>query len=96
MKISYIPPVVLEVDKQSWLTKAFQDALENAIVIPLKTALLNGWIKFISLSYAVCLTVAVTGIVCGALGIKKGYRVAAGSIIFYLILRLFSWALGWY
>lgn len=54
------------------------------------------WINFIDASFVMCLAVAFTGAICGICGIKKGWKVTVFSIIFYLLLRFFSWAMGWY
>lgn len=54
------------------------------------------WIKFIDASFIICLSIAFAGAICGVLGIKKGYQVTILSVVFYCLLRLFSFLMGWY
>ena len=97
MKISYIAPVVLSATaEQGIIEKAISSAIQNTIIIPFQHALLNGWIKFINTSYILCLAIAMTGAICGVCGIKKGYKVAIISILFYLLIRMVSFYNGWY
>ena len=97
MKISYIAPVTLSAvtTDQGILEKAISNAIEHTIVIPLQNWLLNGWIKFVGLSYWLCLAVATTGVICAILGIPKGKKWAVTSIVFYIIIRMVSSYNGW-
>lgn len=92
MKISYIAPVTLSTvtADQGILERAISNAIEHTIVIPLQNWLLNGWIKFVGLSYWLCLAVATTGVICAILGIPKGKKWAITSIVFYIIVRMVS------
>ena len=105
MKISYIPPVVLSASStvsvsaasvdQSMLEKAISNAIHHTIVAPLQHWLLNGWIKFVGLSYWLCLAIATAGVICAICGIPKGKKWAICSIIFYIIIRMVSYYNGW-
>ncbi len=98
MKICYIAPVALSATnaKPGLLEDAISNAIQNTVVIPFQEALLNGWIKFVDTSYILCLAVAMAGAICGFCGIKKGYKVAIVSILFYLLIRMGSFYNGWY
>lgn len=98
MKICYIPSVALAATNadQGVIEKAISSAIQTAVVIPFQQALLNGWIKFVNTSYILCLAIAMSGAICGFCGIKKGYKVAIVSILFYLLLRMVSFYNGWY
>ena len=98
MKICYIPPVTLSATstEQGMIERAISSAIQNTIVKPFQEALLNGWIKFVDVSYILCLAIAMAGAICGFCGIKKGYKVAIVSILFYLLLRMVSFYNGWY
>lgn len=54
------------------------------------------WIKFVDASFIICLSIAFVGAICGVLGIKKGYQVTLLSMVFYCLIRLFSFLMGWY
>lgn len=54
------------------------------------------WVRFVDTSFILCLAIAFAGAIAGIMGIKKGYQVTIISILFYLFLRVFSWAMGWY
>ena len=100
MKICYIPPVVLSVSnivniEQNMLEKAISNAIQHTIVLPLQKWLLNGWIKFVGLSYWLCLAIATTGVICAILGIPKGKKLAITSIVFYIIIRMVTYYSGW-
>lgn len=71
-------------------------ALNDVIVKPLCDFMGEVWIKFVDISFVFCLTTTIVGVICGALGINKGYKVATFSIVFYFLLRLVSKAYGWY
>lgn len=60
------------------------------------TSLNTQWIKFVDASFIICLSIAFTGAICGVLGIEKGYQVTILSIVFYCLIRLFSFLMGWY
>lgn len=92
MKICYIAAVTSE---QGILESAISNAIQHTIVIPLQNWLLNGWIKFVGLSYWICLAVATAGVICAILGIEKGKKFAICSIIFYIIVRMVSYYNGW-
>ena len=98
MKICYIPPVTLSAasTEQGIIERAISSAIQNTIVKPFQEALLNGWVKFVDVSYILCLAIAMAGAICGFCGIKKGYKVAIVSILFYLLLRMVSFYNGWY
>lgn len=98
MRISYIAPVALSTvtADQGILEKAISNAIEHTIVIPLQNWLLNGWIKFVGLSYWLCLAVSTTGVICAILGIPKGKKWAITSIVFYIIVRMVTYYNGWY
>ena len=98
MKLCYIPPVTLSVEstEQGMIERAISSAIQNTIVKPFQESLLNGWIKFVNTSYILCLAIAMAGAICGFCGIKKGYKVAIISILFYLLLRMVSFYNGWY
>ncbi len=97
MKICYIAPVTLSAVNadQGMIERAISNAIQNTIVIPLQQWLLNGWIKFVGLSYWLCLAIATTGVICAICGIPKGKKLAVCSIIFYIIVRMVSWYNGW-
>lgn len=92
MKINYIPPVSTE---QGILEVAISNAIKHTIVIPLQSWLLNSWIKFVGLSYWLCLATATAGIICVVLGVEKGKKWAIRSIIFYIIIRMVGYYNGW-
>jgi len=98
MKICYIAPVALSAatTDQGIIERAISSAIQNTIVIPFQQSLLNGWIKFVNTSYILCLAIAMAGVICGLCGIKKGYKVAIVSILFYLLIRMVSYYNGWY
>ncbi len=99
MKICYIAPVTLTAStvttNQNMIEKAISDAINSTIVQPFQEWLLNGWIKFVGVSYWICLAIATTGVVCAICGIPKGKSLAVKSIIFYIIIRMVSWYNGW-
>lgn len=96
MKICYIPPVTLSAEvNQGILEAAISNAIHSTIVVPLQKWLLNGWIKFVGLSYWLCLAVATTGVICAILGIPKGKKWAITSIVFYIIVRMVTYYNGW-
>lgn len=97
MKICYIAPMVASAtSEEGMIEKAIGAAIQNTIIIPFQQALLRGWIKFVSVSYLICLAIAMCGVVCGICGIKKGYKASVVSILFYVLLRMVSWYAGWY
>lgn len=112
MKISYIAPVatitsdagivgetiknVMQNNIMDPLQQAIQNAIEVTILIPLKTWLHNTWVILIDTSFIFCLTVGFVGAICGVLGIKKGYKISVFSLVFYFLIRLFSYLMGWY
>lgn len=107
MIISYIPAVVnvpenlpgTEAARDYFYTQIYQavhDVLEDVIVKPFCSFIGGLWVKFVDVSFVFCLSATIVGIICGALGIRKGYRVATFSIVFYFLLRLVSKAYGWY
>ena len=99
MKISYIAPVAtatVTTADMGMIEEAIYNAIQNTIVIPFQTWCHNTWINFVDTSFIFCLALAVTGAICGILGLKKGYKVTVFAIVFYLLLRFFSWAMGWY
>ena len=96
MKISYIPPVVVSATTdRGIIEEAIYNALQDTLVIPFQTWALETWNKIVDASFILCLSIAFAGAICGVLGIKKGYQVTVISIIFYLLLRLFSYLMGW-
>ena len=97
MKISYIAPVALTAvtNEQGMIEKAISNAIQNTIVIPLQKWLINGWLKFVGISYWLCLAIATTGVICAILGIPKGKKWAIVSIVFYIIVRMVSYYNGW-
>lgn len=109
MKICYIPPksdkreyALLPMmastaitTKGNWLEDAISEALRKVVIDPFKKWALTIWLGFMDFSYAFCLSVAIAGIICGMLGIKKGYKAAVLSIVFYFMLSLITWACGW-
>lgn len=95
MKICYIAPVAAATD-MNMIEEAVYNAIQNTITIPFRMWILDTWINFVDLSFVLCLAVAITGAVCAILGIEKGKKIAILSIVFYFLLRLFSWAMGWY
>lgn len=78
------------------LEQVISDAIQNTIVEPLCTWAYETWLRFVDVSFIFCLTVAFVGAICGILGIKRGYKVMIFSIVFYFLLRLFSYVMGWY
>ena len=46
------------------------------------------------LSYIFCLVGGIAGLICGILGLKKGYLFAVKCIVFYTIMQLILWALS--
>lgn len=97
MKIYYIAPIAAATTKEmGWVEEQIVSALQNTFVIPFQTWMNETWIKFIDASFIFCLTVAFIGAICGMIGIKRGYKVSTISIIFFFLLRLFSWGMGWY
>lgn len=100
MKISYIHPVILpaatvsNVD-QNIIEKAISNAIQHTIVIPFQKWMLGTWLKFVGLSYWLCLAIATAGVICAILGIDKGKKWAIGSIIFYIIIRMVTYYNGW-
>lgn len=110
MKICYIPPVKNEdnnkylpvfmasamvASKNNLLENAISEALTKVIVEPCKKWALHAWFGFMDFSHAVCFSIALAGVICGMLGIKKGYKASVLSIVFYFMLSLISWAKGW-
>ena len=97
MTICYISAVasVTSVDK-SWLEQVISNAIQSTIVDPFNSWCNSLWVKFVDTSYILCLSISIAGAICGFCGIKKGYKVAIVSILFYLLIRLVSWANGWY
>lgn len=100
MKICYIAPVAsIALEPQSnqgMIEKAISSAIQNTIVEPFCHAVNQAWIKLIDVSYILCLSIAVAGVICGICGIKKGYKWSVVSILFYLFLRTLSYYMGWY
>lgn len=111
MKISYIAPVqtpleygivggtvknMMQNNIMDPMQEAISNAIQESIVIPFQTWCHNTWINFVDASFIFCLALATTGAICGILGIKKGYKATVFAIIFYVLLRFFSWAMGWY
>lgn len=96
MKISYIPPVVLATDvTQNPLEQAISNAIQHTIVEPLQQWLLNGWLKFVGISYWLCLAIATAGVICAILGLPKGKKWAITSIVFYIIIRMVTFLNAW-
>lgn len=99
MKISYIAPVREYTMLDSLLDfsiieRAVSSAIDKTIVKPLQGWFINAWIRFVGLSYWLCLAIATTGVICAILGIQKGKKLAAGSIVFYIIIRMVTWCGG--
>jgi hypothetical protein len=92
MKLYYIAS-----NDQQWLIeKAIQDAIEKTIVIPFKEMCHKTWINFVDCSFILCLSAALVGAIFGIAGIKKGHKVTVFCLIFYILLRMFSYVMGWY
>ena len=97
MTICYIPAVSSLSDlEQGWLEQVISKSIQSTIVDPFCKWCNGLWIKFIDVSYIFCLAIAISGALMGICGIKKGYKYSIFSILFYLLLRLVSWAYGWY
>lgn len=112
MKICYIAPVatitpdngligetiknVMQNNIMDPLQQAIQNAINETIIIPLQEWAHNTWVMLVDTSFILCLSIAFAGAVCGALGIRKGYKVCVITIVFYFLLRLFSYLMGWY
>ncbi|MHC1750751.1 MAG: hypothetical protein AB9856_20960 [Cellulosilyticaceae bacterium] len=96
MKVCYIPAIVATTTDKGIVEKAISDAINSTIVTPIKAWALDTWIRVIDLSGILCLAIAFTGAICGMLGIKKGYKATVLSIVFYCLIRLFSYLMGWY
>lgn len=106
MRITYVPQVGnVPVDLPGTIAardatgdfvyNAICNALNDIIVEPFKDFMGGLWVKFVDVSFVVCLSCVIVGLICGGLGIKKGYKVAAFSIVFYFLLMVVSKAYGW-
>ncbi len=98
MRISYIPTMVATATpevNQNILEKAISDAINSTIVQPLQNWLLGCWIKFVGVSYWLCLAIATSCAICSMCGIPKAKSLAIKTIIFYIIIRMVSWYNGW-
>lgn len=70
---------------------AIQNALRNTIITPFQTWALNTWIKFVGVSYFVCLGVAMVGGITYIVGIDKGKKIAILATVTYLGVQLLNW-----
>lgn len=105
MTICYIPAVTVAstvatsepvIVQKGWIEQAISDAIQHTIVDPFYSWCNGIWIQIVDMSYILCLSVAIGGVICGICGIKKGYKWSVISILFYLLIRMVSWYNGWY
>lgn len=70
---------------------AIQNAIQNTIVIPFQTWVLQTWIKFVGVSHYACLGIAMLGGIAYIIGIEEGKKVAIIATITYLGIQLLNW-----
>lgn len=96
MKISYIPatsirnvpdnlPGTLAAGNQ--LSEAIEEALRNAIVIPIKEWCYGTWKCFVRISLPACIFTSLFSLVLYMIGVKKARQWIIIPIIVYIFLR---------
>lgn len=91
MKISYIAPVNVPIISSTISQGIIEKAIQNAIVIPFKTACIKGWIILVDVGGLVTLFIAMGGLIAYIGGNKKGKNVAITCGTLNLILQLLNY-----
>lgn len=85
--------VVDEATSNSVTTNMIEKAINNAIVIPFQSWVLETWARFVLSSHLICLGIAVIGATVYIVGIDKGKKVAIIAVASYLGIQFINYVI---